>query len=238
MSNYKAILFDKDGTLFDYNKTWANWSRRFLLHLAKDNADKARVLGDAVGFDFDASQFREDSILVAHTPHEIAEALLPRLPECTLTSILKLMSDMTSEVPQAEATPLGPLLEELTSRGLVLGVATNDTEAPTRRHLDEAGIAKAFRMVLACDSGFTPKPAPDMLLAFAECVGVEPGQVLMIGDSAHDIVAARAAGMGALAVLTGIAGRSQLEPLADAVLPSLAGLPAWLDQQAVTETAA
>jgi phosphoglycolate phosphatase len=117
-------------------------------------------------------------------------------------------------------------------------VAPNDTEAPTLRHLQEAGICTAFRMVLACDSGFTPKPAPDMLLAFAESVGVEPGEVLMIGDSAHDIQAARAAGMGALAVLTGIAGRAQLEPLADAVLPSVAGLPTWLDQKSVTDTAA
>lgn len=238
MKDYRAIIFDKDGTLFDYHRTWANWSRNFLLDLSGGDLPLARRLGDSVGFEFDFVAFREDSVMVSHTPHDIAERLLPLLPGATLSGIITLMSVMTAEVPQAEATPLEPLLSELTSRGIMLGVVTNDCEMPTRRHLEDARISDAFQMVLASDSGYAPKPAPDMLTAFAETTGFDPKDVLMIGDSGHDMRAARAAGMDGLAVLTGVHLRQQLEPLAVDVIPSIAALPAWLDRRPTAASAA
>jgi phosphoglycolate phosphatase len=53
----------------------------------------------------------------------------------------------------------------------------------------------------------------------------------MVGDSRHDLAAARAAGLHAVGVLTGVAQMAELAPLADAVLPGIAGLAAWLDEQ-------
>jgi len=161
----EAILFDKDGTLFDYHRTWANWSRRFLLDLAEGDAALARRLGEAVGFDLDAGSFREDSPLVSETPHESARALLPLLPGASLAGLVTRMSALAATVPQAEATPLAPLLGELAGRGLRLGLVTNDGTEPTLAHLRAAGIEHAFAHVLACDSGYAAKPAPDMLLA-------------------------------------------------------------------------
>ena len=51
----------------------------------------------------------------------------------------------------------------------------------------------------------------------------------MVGDSLHDLSAARAAGMRAVAVLTGVAGREDLAPAADVVLDGVADLPRWID---------
>jgi phosphoglycolate phosphatase len=51
----------------------------------------------------------------------------------------------------------------------------------------------------------------------------------MVGDSLHDLDAARRAGMAAVGVLTGTAIHEVLEPLADIVLPDITHLPAWLD---------
>lgn len=51
----------------------------------------------------------------------------------------------------------------------------------------------------------------------------------MVGDSLHDIVAGKAAGMATVAVLTGIAGAQELSPHADVVLPDIAALGAWID---------
>jgi phosphoglycolate phosphatase len=229
MTKIRAILFDKDGTLFDFHRTWANWSRGFLRDLAGGDERRAYLLAEAVGIDLDAAAFARDSILVSHTPQEIATALLPHLPGASLAGIVTRMSTMSAAVRQAEATPLVPLMDELVQRGLRLGVVTNDLETPARAHLREAGIERAFDRIIACDSGFTAKPAPDMLLAFCEMIGLEPSEVVMVGDSAHDMIAARAAGMHRVAVLTGVAQRAQLEPLAQAVLPSVAGLPRWLD---------
>jgi phosphoglycolate phosphatase len=228
MSAIEAILFDKDGTLFDYHKTWADWSRLFLMDMAGGDRAVARVLASAVGFDIDFVAFRPDSIMVSDPPNEIARALLPHLPGASLAGVVTRMAVLSAAVPQAEATPLVPLMDELRGRGLTLGVVTNDMEGPTRTHLRTAGLDAAFERILASDSGFAAKPAPDMLLAFAEMTGHDPSRVLMVGDSAHDMIAARAAGMRRVAVLTGSATRAQLEPLADAVLPSIAGLPKWL----------
>ena len=51
----------------------------------------------------------------------------------------------------------------------------------------------------------------------------------MVGDSTHDLIAGRAAGMWTVGVLTGIAATDELAPYADAVLPDIGHLPGWLD---------
>ena len=53
----------------------------------------------------------------------------------------------------------------------------------------------------------------------------------MVGDSTHDLIAGRAAGMHTVAVLTGLAVREDLENLADMVLPDVSHLPAWISAQ-------
>ncbi len=67
-----------------------------------------------------------------------------------------------------------------------------------------------------------------MCLAFARALGLDPARVAMVGDSRHDLDAGRAAGMRVVAVLTGIAGREELEPHADVVLADIGALPGWL----------
>ena len=50
----------------------------------------------------------------------------------------------------------------------------------------------------------------------------------MVGDSTHDLRAGRAAGMQTVGVLTGTSLADELWPLADAVLPDIGHLPAWV----------
>ena len=132
--------------------------------------------------------------------------------------------------PQAEAVPLYPFLQALRRRGLRLGVATNDAEMPARAHLTAAGVVELFDFVAGSDSGFGAKPGPGQLQGFLQAMDLLPEQVLMVGDSLHDLRAGRAAGMRTAAVLTGIADTQQLEPYADVVLPDIGHLPAWLDR--------
>ena len=123
--------------------------------------------------------------------------------------------------------PLEPCLSSL-RRAYRLGLVTNDSEAPARAHLANAGVLELFEFVAGYDSGFGAKPAPGQLLAFADRVGVAPDAVAMVGDSAHDLLAARAAGMVAVGVLTGVAGEAELSGLADVVLPDIGHLEGWL----------
>lgn len=228
MTSIQAIIFDKDGTLFDFEATWSSWARTLLLDLAAGDPARAEALGEAIGFDFARSRFEDGSLVIAGTPGEIAEALLPHVPGASPLTLVARMNALAAVAPQAEAVPLAPLLAALRGQGLRLGVATNDAEGPARAHLDSAGVLNLFDFIAGFDSGHGAKPAPGQLLAFAEQMGLRPAQVAMVGDSRHDLHAARAAGMAAVAVLSGLAGRAELQPHADVVLPDIGHLPDWL----------
>lgn len=228
MTSIQAIIFDKDGTLFDFEATWSSWARSLLLDLSAGDTARAEVLGEAIGFDFARSRFEDGSLVIAGTPGEIAEALLPHVPGASPLTLVARMNALAAVAPQAEAVPLAPLLGALRGQGLRLGVATNDAEGPARAHLEGAGVLTMFDFIAGFDSGHGAKPAPGQLLAFAEQMGLRPAQVAMVGDSRHDLHAARAAGMAAVAVLSGIADRAELQPHADVVLPDIGHLPDWL----------
>jgi len=223
-----GVIFDKDGTLFDFRQSWGGWARRLLHELAQDEA-QARVLGHTMGFDPESGHFAPDSPVIAATSDEIAACLLPHLPGYTIHSLASRMNALSATAKMAEAVPLLPLLAALRARGLKIGLATNDTEAPARVHLGAHGLTGFFDFIAGCDSGHGGKPAPGQLIAFASQTGLDPSRVAMVGDSRHDLIAGRAAGMRTVAVLTGIAEAGELSPLADAVLPDIGGLPDWID---------
>jgi len=83
------------------------------------------------------------------------------------------------------------LLELLRAAGLSLALVTNNSEANTRALLERFGLD--FDVVLTRDSGlYKPSSAP--LLEAAHRLGVPPGRCAAVGDSRHDVAAAREAG--------------------------------------------
>ena len=236
MSAIKAVIFDKDGTLFDFATTWETWAQAFLTRLAGGDATLANQLGQAVGFDMGTASFARDSIVIAGTPDEVAAALAPALPGHDKSALLSILNEEAARAPQSEAVPLVPFLAHLKAMGLHLGVATNDSERPALAHLNAAGVRESFDFVAGSDSGYGAKPAPGQLLGFAQVVGVDPAACAMVGDSLHDLMAARAAGMLAVGVLTGYAVQEELAPFADVVLDSIAQLPEWIAQRAENDT--
>lgn len=226
-----GIVFDKDGTLFDFRQSWGSWVRQVLAEVGRD-ADHRAALARSVGFAPESGRFDQDSPVIAGTAQDIAEALLPHLPGTTLSALENRLNLLAVDAVMTPSVPLRPLLSSLRDRGLALGLATNDVEAAARAHLAAHGIDDFFDMIAGADSGHGAKPHPGMVLAFARLTGLPPAQVLMVGDSAHDLEAGRAAGMRPIAVLTGVAGAAELAPLAEAVLPDIGALPGWIDAQA------
>ncbi|WP_299726102.1 HAD family hydrolase [uncultured Tateyamaria sp.] len=223
------MIFDKDGTLFDFATTWEAWAAAFLLRIAGGDRGHAAVLGSAIGFDFKARRFARDSLVIAGTAGEVAAALAPHVPETSPEQLLGMLNEEAGQAPQAEAVPLVPFLAALRARGLALGVATNDAEAPARAHLEAAGVTGHFDFIAGFDSGHGGKPAPGQLLAFCAATGLSPDTVVMVGDSLHDLRAGQAAGMRCVAVLTGMADADDLSPFAQIVLPDIGHIPDWLD---------
>lgn len=224
----QGVIFDKDGTLFDFRKSWGAWAAALLRDIARDG-DHARTLGAAIGFDPDTGAFDDESVVIAGTPEDIALPLLPHLPGETLTGLAARMNHLSAQAEMIPAVVLADVLGGLRARGMKLGLATNDAETPARAHIGRAGVAELFDYVAGFDSGHGGKPAPGMLLEFTRQFGLDPARVVMVGDSLHDLEAGRAAGMRTAAVLTGIAGTDVLAPHADVVLPDIGHLGAWID---------
>ncbi|MFT3689450.1 HAD family hydrolase [Paenirhodobacter sp.] len=224
-----ALIFDKDGTLFDFTATWGGWARSALVALARGDADLAARLATAMRYDPVAGLFAPDSTVIAGTTAEVAELLLPHLPGRQAAEIAAELNALSAQAEQVPAVDLPKVLGALHGRGLRLGLATNDSEASARAHLAGAGVADLFDFVAGYDSGHGAKPGPGQLLAFAGAQGLAPAEVAMVGDSLHDAAAARAAGMASVGVLTGVAPRDVLEPAFDVVLPDIAALSGWLE---------
>ena len=228
MKRFDAVLFDKDGTLFDFHRTWGAWTHGFIHDLAGD-AGAVGPVAAAMGYDLDKSAFRPDSVVIAGSVDVWADHILPHLAGWTKPRLVSHIKDRTATATQVPSTDLDPFLKGLTALGYRLGVATNDGHAPVTRQLRDAGIAHHFDFVAGYDSGYGAKPDPGMLLAFARQMNTSPDRTVMVGDSTHDLVAARRAGMTRVGVLTGIAARADLDPFADVVLSDISDLPDWLE---------
>ena len=116
-------------------------------------------------------------------------------------------------------------LERLRAMGFPLAVVTNKASRFVQPHLDHAGIAHHFTLVIGGDTLATRKPEPGPLLHVAEVFGIPPARLLMVGDSVNDVAAARAAGCPVLVLPYGYSEGTPVQNLgADGIVPSLAAV--------------
>ena len=234
--NIRGILFDKDGTLFDFQATWGRWTETTLDILAPDRETWTRM-ARAGGYDPEQKKFVPGSPVVAGAPSEIAQIWAAFRPDLDATKVESILNETALEVladPNMQfptAADLPGLLAGLRGSGYLLGVATHDSEQGARIQLAGAGAETAFDFIAGYDSGHGLKPSPGMLLAFAKAMGITPASVVMVGDSRHDLEVGRNAGAAmVVGVLTGPATHDDLAPYADHMLPSIEHLPALLAQ--------
>ena len=226
----RGIVFDKDGTLFDFSKSWTNWISSLLLELARGDRFAAAKAGTNLGFDFETSKFEPDCFIVYASMSQISARLRAEFPAWPGQSIFDLVLKSSDEAVQVEAAPLRPLMRRLKSSGFRLGIATNDSESVAQSHLDSAGVLEFFEFIAGWDSGHGEKPHPGMLLAFCDATGIPPEETIFVGDSLTDLRAGRSAGMTVVGVLTGLAERSDLSPFAETVIDNVGALPAWISE--------
>lgn len=235
MTQIRGLLFDKDGTLFDFLSTWGGWTRRVIVEMSAGSAGTETRLASLLGFDLASGRFAEDSVVIGHTTAEIGALILPHLTGWTDGQLLARLNELAIGNDMAPAVPLVPLFAQFRDMGLKVGLATNDAEAPARAHLERAGITPFFQFIAGFDSGWGGKPAPGQMRAFLDQTGLAPHEVAMVGDSLHDLHSGRAAGMRTVAVLTGIAKAPELAPHADVVLSDIGGLPGWISAGAPSQ---
>jgi len=229
--NIRGVIFDKDGTLFDFQSTWGIWTAQVLARIAGSDEALLQQLAEALGYDTQTRRVQPGSVIVAATPMKIAAVVKDCIPALSQTQICDWLNEEAKTAPQVLVTDLHRLTAELRRINLGLCVMTNDAEAPARTHLASVQASGLFDFVIGSDSGFGAKPQAAPLLALADKMEIPAAACVMVGDSTHDLRAGRAAGMRAVAVLTGLAEADELAPLADAVLPDVSHLPAWISAQ-------
>jgi phosphoglycolate phosphatase len=227
----RAILFDKDGTLVDFQRTWGPATLPVLTKIAAgDRAAFERLVAVSLYLP-DEQRFLPGSPVVIEPTHVYgalwAQALgRPATPDF-IDEIDRLFFQSTLDHLSTIGEPKS-LLAGLAGRGYRLGMMTNDAELNTRAQVRRLGLEDLLGFIAAYDSGFGAKPAPGPVLAFAAAAKVPPAEIAVVGDTVHDLAAARAAGAVAVGVLTGPTGTGALAPHADVLLPSVSALPAWL----------
>ena len=116
-------------------------------------------------------------------------------------------------------------LDAMKAAGFRLGCITNKIERYTQPLLKGIGLAHYFDIVLAGDTLTEKKPSPLPLLHSAKFFGVPIEQLLLVGDSLSDVMAARAAGCPIFCVLYGYNHGEPVETLnVDAVISNLTGV--------------
>ena len=98
------------------------------------------------------------------------------------------------------ASGLMDLMQSLTDRGLVLGVASNSPSRYVLEVLEAIGLSQFFGCVRCREDVLEGKPAPDVYLAVAACLEVDHKHCLALEDSPIGLQAALNAGMRCLVV--------------------------------------
>lgn len=228
----KGILFDKDGTLVDFQATWFAIGDAMALRAAGGDRVRANGLLTDAGYDFAAGMFKADSVFAAGTNADIVALWYPGMDGEERQAMVTTFDDFTAEAGAARCVPLTGTRETITAlqaAGYRLGVATNDSTSGAEKTLATLGIAQMFDAAYGYDAVPNPKPAPDTIFAFCDLTGLKPSEIAMVGDNRHDLEMARAAGAGlAVGVLSGTGTRETLGEMADVVLSSITDLPGYL----------
>jgi phosphoglycolate phosphatase len=155
----------------------------------------------------------------APTEREIDEVLDAYLPE------------LERELAAAASFRVLPWVEETLGwlrgiGGCAIGIATGNTEAGAHRKLARAGLVEHFAFGgYGCDSADRARVVATAIERGGACAR---DRIVVVGDTEHDVAAARACGVRVVAVATGSATRETLDATgADAVIDDLSGLRAW-----------
>jgi HAD superfamily hydrolase (TIGR01509 family) len=176
-----AAIFDCDGTLVDSEPlARAAWERSLAPH----------------GYEIDDVEYAG---LIGRPYAQVHGFFADRIPGLEpIDAFWDGYSERLFDLIDTELVPFEDALETvrgLVARGVAVAVASSSPRARLDRTLARAGLSGAFPVSVAGDEIEHGKPAPDMFLAAAERLGVEPGRCAVIEDSAPGVAAGLAAGM-------------------------------------------
>ncbi|HYK94309.1 MAG TPA: HAD family hydrolase [Candidatus Dormibacteraeota bacterium] len=231
------LVFDKDGTLIEFHAMWGAWVGDLADRLEAATGRRLRTgLYQLLGVEPATGLVHAHGLLAATPMSRIREHVQAFVIEHDVSrgqAAGAIAAAWHAPDPVGLAQPVTDLPALLARLRPIVGafaVATSDDRDPTERTLTALGIEGEMSAIVCADDGIPNKPAPHPVLHLCRVLGIPPARTAVVGDSPADLRMSRAARAGrTIGVLTGVAERHELEPLADAVLASIADLaPATL----------
>jgi len=237
-ARFDAIVFDKDGTLLDFAATWDPAIASAIEWSSGGDLAKQDAIARKLGFDMERRTCRANAPVIHDSNTRLEEMLNPITDgrgRAFLDKAAELVLHHVTQVPAATK-----VLTALREAGIRTAVATNDDELAARQQCERLGWLAddepLIDRIFGCDSGHGGKPEPGMLLAAAAALNVTPSRCAMIGDSAGDLKASKAAGFAACFLVGPAIAVEQHAPLADHWIIDLEELILPRDGDAVCET--
>jgi len=210
----KAVVIDLDGTLLD---------------TAPDLADSAMAMAADMGLP--SITLDEVKTYIGNGVSRLVKRVITRdmqadpAPE-VFAKALPIYEQHYANWVSRKSRPFAGVVEGLQAfkdLGVHVACITNKAERFTHPLLKDTGLFDYFELILSGDSLPEKKPSPLPLLHACQVFGIEPDELLLIGDSLNDTQAARAAGSPVFCVPYGYnRGRPVSELDLDAVVASLA----------------
>ncbi|MBQ4528524.1 MAG: HAD family hydrolase [Clostridia bacterium] len=234
----KGIIFDKDGTLIQFDAFWISVSVNAINQILKE-LDREDIPAEEIllSIGVENGVANTDGLLCKGTYEQIALAINDVLKKHNcMVSDEKFVSmvldaynrnaDLGEVLPTCEK--IDEVLSSLRSSGIKLAVVTTDNLEITQKCLGKLGIENLFDKIYT-DDGDTPvKPDPWCALDFAEQMNMEKDEIIMVGDTMTDVCFAKNAGIGVIGVGANDENRQRLSKHADAVFPDISHIPAFL----------
>lgn len=229
----KAIIFDKDGTLLDFDAFWVTVSDVAVgkildkLESAAPKEEVLRALGIVEG------KADINGVVVYGTYAQMAEAIYGVLKTYGYTGTVDALLPITVEtyhqsIDAGEIRPdcedLVGVMERFRRAGIRLAVVTADGPVLTEKCLAALGIADCFDRVYTDDGVFPAKPDPFCIHDFCRVIGVEHDEVVMVGDTMTDMIFAKNGGVRAVGIAKEAQSRKILSETTDAVIRDLSQL--------------
>jgi phosphoglycolate phosphatase len=229
LAPYDAIIFDKDGTLIDFQQSFGHACAYVVRHLSDGDEDIIKRIAEYSGFDMNTYHFHHDSFVIGDSTVEIAEKWQKFLPQFhnDLPRLMAEIDDGFQRLTLEYLSPFeatAPLLQQCKAQGKFLGVVSNDSALAIRQQLQKLSLYDLIDFIAGYDSGYGAKPSGGSLKHMMQFYDFKPEKSVMIGDSVHDLLAAQDAGIDSIAICHYQNIYSDLSQYTDKIITDIAEL--------------